>query len=229
MYCPQCGTELPEGSKFCPKCGTATNFSTVPSKQATVETHENSKGALPANQDSAPMPSEEVRCPKCGASGCVPQYKQNVSGGGYGCLQGGLGALILGPFGLLCGLCGRSTTTTNTLMWVCPKCGHEFVSRKNLFESLIILLWSCSVFIIGIAFVLGAAIKYGLDSALSLILLILGGCSGFLVWVIYQGLHNYSGTASKELLTEQEKKTVNTHILIAGCIAAAAFVFSLLA
>lgn len=91
MYCTKCGAELPQGSKFCPKCGTATDFSTVPSKETTLETHENSNAVPPVSQTNTSMPSNGVRCPKCGASGCTPHYKQNISGGGYGCLQGGLG------------------------------------------------------------------------------------------------------------------------------------------
>lgn len=231
MYCTKCGAELPQGSKFCPKCGTATDFSTVPSKETTLETHENSNAVPPVSQTNTSMPSNGVRCPKCGASGCTPHYKQNISGGGYGCLQGGLGALILGPFGLLCGLCGRSTTTTNTLVWVCPKCGHEFVSRKNLFESIIMSLWLCSASNIVIAFVLGAAIggdRFIINYVLWPVLLVLGGCSGCLIWMIFQIPHNYNGATFRELLTEQEKRTVSIHILIAVGITVAAFAFPML-
>ena len=133
MYCSKCGKELPEGSQFCPNCGNSVNAPAVPPQSQDLNGHGQEipspeRTGTPAEPQSSapPVPNEEVKCPKCGAAGCTPQYKQNVSGGGYGCCSGGLGALVLGPLGLLCGACGRSTKTTNTLVWICPKCGHEF-------------------------------------------------------------------------------------------------------
>ena len=168
MYCTKCGAELPQGSKFCPKCGTATDFSTVSSKQTTLETHENSKAVPPVNQDSTLTTRGEVRCPKCGASGCTPHYKQNISGGGYGCLQGGLGALIAGPFGLLCGFCGRSVKTSNTLVWVCPKCGNEFRSREETYKGLKRLFsFVCGMIIIE-SLLMGIALSMATDGAKNL-------------------------------------------------------------
>ena len=102
-----------------------------PQSQASNTYNQDTPSSEPQNTSSAP--NEEIKCPKCGAVGCTPQYKQSVSGGGYGCCSGGLGALVLGPLGLLCGACGRSVKTKNTLVWICPKCGHEFkpMSKKN--------------------------------------------------------------------------------------------------
>lgn len=133
MYCLKCGKELPEGSQFCPSCGNRVSPPETPPQTQDLTGRDQDiplagqQSTPPESQQSPPpMPNEEIKCPKCGATGCTPQYKQNVSGGGYGCCSGGLGALILGPLGLLCGACGRSTKTTNTLVWICPKCGHEF-------------------------------------------------------------------------------------------------------
>ena len=141
MYCPKCGKELPEGAQFCPNCGNSVSPSEVPSQSPNLSGYEQDiplseqpNTPLEPPLSTPPVPNEEIKCPQCGAVGCVPQYKQNVSGGGYGCCSGGLGALILGPLGLLCGLCGRSTKTTNNLVWICPKCGHEFraVDKENV-------------------------------------------------------------------------------------------------
>jgi len=141
MYCIKCGKELPEGAQFCPHCG---NSVSPPIEPPPLQTASGPNQDIPSTEQQTtltappkvtptapqqtvpPVPNEEIKCPKCGAVGCVPQYKQNVSGGGYGCCQGVLGSLILGPLGLLCGACGRSVKTTNNLVWICPKCGHEF-------------------------------------------------------------------------------------------------------
>lgn len=131
MYCPNCGKELPEGSNFCPNCGNSINS---PTAQPQTISSSDQDIPSPEQQNTPLVPDEKVICPKCGATGCTPQYKQNISGGGYGCLQGGLGALILGPFGLLCGLCGRSVKTTNNVVWLCPKCGHEFRPAPHVYE-----------------------------------------------------------------------------------------------
>lgn len=232
MYCPKCGIELPEGSKFCPKCGAATDFSTVPSNQNTLETHENND-VQPVNQASASMHSEEIRCPKCGASGCVPQYQQNVSGGGYGCLQGGLGALILGPFGLLCGLSGRSVKSTNTLVWVCPKCGNVFRARKDILggmfagflaADLCAALWS---YFAGVAAVrIVETTDVAVLSTFLFISVIFGSCIAFFLWTAWTTPKtNYSMTL-QEFLTEQEKQQLRNMMIISAVIIFVVFIIS---
>lgn len=229
MYCPKCGTELPEGSKFCPKCGNRVEFDKANPQIAPSEPPQQTV-VSPAPQ--APKISDEgICCPRCGATGCTPQYRTNVSGGGYGCLQGGLGALILGPFGLLCGLCGRSTTTTNTLVWICPKCGNEFVQKKDLIESLIGLLWMTSASNMAIACVLGAAIggdRFIINYVLTPVLLVCGVCSICLIWIILQIPRHYNGGTFKTLLTYWESQRIKKHIFIAVGITFAVFVLSIL-
>lgn len=127
MYCIHCGKEIGDDSIFCPNCGI--KIGTEPTSSA--ENQENNSNALLNNNTS-----NKLRCPQCGSNKCTPLNQQNVSskGGGYGCLSGGLGFLLLGPFGLLCGLCGRSahTSTTNTVVWVCSQCGTTFRSEVDL-------------------------------------------------------------------------------------------------
>lgn len=40
---------------------------------------------------------------------------------------------LLGPFGLLCGMCGigSKVTVTNELWWTCVKCGKQHISLKD--------------------------------------------------------------------------------------------------
>lgn len=156
MYCSKCGKELPEGAQFCPNCGNSISPPTAPSSlQVENSPDQDSPATQPPSappapqQTEPPVPNEEIKCPKCGASGCMPQYKQDVSGGGYGCCQGVLGSLILGPLGLLCGTCGKSVKTTNNLVWICPKCGYEFhvshaPSKKDMKTRYMMGCWAMS-------------------------------------------------------------------------------------
>lgn len=166
MYCPKCGKELPEGAQFCPNCGNSVNTPTVPPEAQDASGHdqdilstEQQTTTPEPQQVTPPVSNEEVKCPKCGASGCVPQYKQNVSGGGYGCCQGVLGSLILGPLGLLCGMCGQSVKTTNNLVWICPKCGHEFqvITKESVAVNLNGLVISVEMLIAGLIMLLATS------------------------------------------------------------------------
>lgn len=62
-------------------------------------------------------------CPRCGSDNI--QVVNEVKTEGFGFIEGCLGYLILGPFGLLCGLCGMGETKNNILR-VCANCGAKF-------------------------------------------------------------------------------------------------------
>lgn len=67
-----------------------------------------------------------MRCPKCGKQNChyVATSKTKVTGfsGGNACC----GFLLMGPMGLLCGMCGMGSETTNNEYWICNDCGQKF-------------------------------------------------------------------------------------------------------
>lgn len=162
MFCPKCGKQLPDGAKFCSGCGSVLDAPrTGPQKPA---------GQKPAWQDIAKRSSEKLRkpakpkpasggsapqgskgllgmedgvCPDCGSHDCEVQLQQNTttSGSSYNCLGGACGAILAGPFGLLCGLCGagKKTTTTNQSVWLCKKCGNQFPTRKDKANRFIIV------------------------------------------------------------------------------------------
>jgi DNA-directed RNA polymerase subunit RPC12/RpoP len=66
-------------------------------------------------------------CPWCGSENVQVLAELNSKTKGYGCCKGGLGYILFGPIGFVCGLCGmgEEETTTNVL-WVCSNCGHKF-------------------------------------------------------------------------------------------------------
>lgn len=81
-----------------------------------------------------------MKCPKCGSTNCHMTISNNTKvhtrSHGYGFLSGCCGWLIMGPVGLLCGLCGsrRSHSWTETKQkeyWVCQECGAKFTASES--------------------------------------------------------------------------------------------------
>lgn len=77
----------------------------------------------------------DVVCPFCGEENCQPMQKSitEVKQKGYGWGSGCCGMLLLGPFGLLCGLCrtGSKVKTTSELWWTCMKCGKQHLALAD--------------------------------------------------------------------------------------------------
>ena len=63
-----------------------------------------------------------MKCPKCGADNA--QFISNTTGGGISTTRSCCGYIVFGPIGLLCGACGKGTTTKE--FWICNSCGHRF-------------------------------------------------------------------------------------------------------
>ena len=67
-------------------------------------------------------------CPKCGSENVTVVSEVQSKIKGYGCCKGGLGAILFGPIGWLCGLCGMGEgKTTTRILRVCKSCGHKFI------------------------------------------------------------------------------------------------------
>ena len=65
-------------------------------------------------------------CPHCGNEECSLISETHTSGKDFSFGKGCLGALILGPLGILCGACGSGKTTSTNTYWVCHSCGHKW-------------------------------------------------------------------------------------------------------
>ena len=138
-YCKNCGQKLEEGSLFCSKCGQ--NIATV-SENTGIDTKEVSYTATPSTTKN------KFHCPKCKGTHLQTQtqtdFSQNidVSQKGYSGGKGCLGYMMLGPLGLLCGLCGQKqevkaeTSQTSKSYWVCSDCGHKFRHIDELVSEL---------------------------------------------------------------------------------------------
>jgi hypothetical protein len=68
---------------------------------------------------TAPSAPSGPVCPKCGAASISGQKE------GFGLKKGCCGTILLGPIGLLCGMCGA-----NKVKVVCLSCGNEWVPGR---------------------------------------------------------------------------------------------------
>ena len=69
-----------------------------------------------------------MRCPKCGSSNI--QFIVNNQSTGPSFLWGCCGSILLGPFGILCSLCGVSNSHEE--YWICNDCGKKFDKENSL-------------------------------------------------------------------------------------------------
>lgn len=148
MFCMYCGTKNEEGYVFCKTCGkklmvvpeeTKTEEVKTPSAEVAKPTESSGdkdrsyKYAMYNNMSDS---SSGIRCPKCrdedGNCRAINKTTTTTTGSSYNAGGGCCGLVFLGPFGLLCGLCGsgQKTTTQNQTWWVCQKCGYEFPSKS---------------------------------------------------------------------------------------------------
>lgn len=152
MFCQECGKNIPDDAKFCPGCGRAAAPQAAPAGTGTQnEAYKTqaSANASTASAGTAPLLARDGVCPGCGSHECEVQVQQNVtsSGSSYGCCSGLIGWLLLGPFGLLCGLCGagKNIATTHKSVWVCKKCGKQFPTRNDMFRNFTTGLGFCFI------------------------------------------------------------------------------------
>lgn len=67
-----------------------------------------------------------MRCRNCGHDGCTIINEINTTGKDFSAGKGICGAILLGPLGILCGLCGKGKQTNSTHYWICSNCGYKF-------------------------------------------------------------------------------------------------------
>lgn len=163
------------------------------------------------------MESKKCYCPKCGSENLQTVVKTNVQtqGKNYSASQGCCGALMLGPFGLLCGTCGQGqqTTTTNTSMFACNDCGHEFKKREDLVKAVEtaekaknIMIPVAGIFCV-ILFIISACVIPDSDALglLFFVYLITFGVSASLGYYIYKKAFENAEAELQEYDRQQEK------------------------
>ena len=130
MKCRICGADNTEGAKFCHNCGTA-----LSDVQVSAEPRRGSNGNPAGGPKNAGHERNDTICPFCQAADCQPMQKSTteIKNQGYKWGSGCCGMLLLGPFGLLCGLCGTGSKikTENELWWTCMKCGKQHLALAD--------------------------------------------------------------------------------------------------
>lgn len=72
-----------------------------------------------------------MKCPKCGGENCQYITSTETNSTGFGFLDACCGVILLGPVGILCGLCGREVKSTTKEYWICNSCGSKFNTDKE--------------------------------------------------------------------------------------------------
>lgn len=68
-----------------------------------------------------------MKCPNCGSEHV--QFATHTKTKSFSFLDSCCGAIMLGPLGILCGLCGASSHTKE--FWICHNCGYRFSTEKG--------------------------------------------------------------------------------------------------
>lgn len=128
-YCVKCGSMLQNGA--CPRCGGSSgtlrnNMNNTNGMYGISNSSKSYRSTIPANISPNQL-NYAMHCPRCGNKNLqmVTQQDTHSNGKNYSGGKGCLGLVLLGPLGLLCGMCGngKQIYTTNSISWVCTNCG----------------------------------------------------------------------------------------------------------
>jgi ribosomal protein L40E len=132
--CKNCGASNTADAKFCHQCGQELSSKAEDPEQKSDDDLGKDALAFGAGllDESAAKTRNDTVCPFCGEPACHPLQKNEttVTNKSYGWGSGCCGMLLLGPFGLLCGLCGKGSKveSKSELWWVCKKCGKAHIA-----------------------------------------------------------------------------------------------------
>lgn len=236
MNCSKCGAENSESAKFCYSCGSKLlkennedvyqNFSTQQSADGeNISTggdfkklYAELKSELEEGINQKPHEQNDTVCPFCKEPDCTPLQKSTteVSSKGYKWGSGCCGMFLLGPFGLLCGLCGTGSAAkvTDELWWTCKKCGKQHIALEDALKK-----WETAVdgligsgISAGSAFLIIRWLELGLLSFFGAILTVFVPALG--IYSIHSEISEELGQPLLNYLTpEQKKDTIQTFMV----------------
>lgn len=230
MFCVHCGKEIPNDATFCVYCGKKVFqkdenevVSTGEDKDANMGKNTSFASSVEGLCEAFSAGKEllnveagqrnDTICPFCKLQNCQPLQKSTteVKHRGYGWGSGCCGLLLLGPFGLLCGMCGMGSEvkTTSELWWVCQSCGKQHISLESALKK-----WDATIakmpgggVAIGILFLIFKWLDLGLISFFVEAVSLLGPAVG--LYSIHQEISEELGeTLILYLSPEQKKRSV---------------------
>lgn len=127
MFCRYCGKEIPDAASFCTYCGRSQTVEKINIQDSKLEEqkkvcYDNIKDDTQEKAVSEKNRGKSIKCPKCGSNNI--QFATRTHGSLFSTSDSCCGFLLLGPLGLLCGLCGSDVSTDE--FWVCRDCGKKF-------------------------------------------------------------------------------------------------------
>lgn len=164
-YCRKCGGEINSDSQYCPKCGNPVNNEQSVRNENSFENNDTEESIwtllveflklviellkeagihIISIIDRAiqiePNKPKDSKCPYCDSDDTFPIAKSEVEvkNRGYSLGNGCCGMCLLGPFGLLCGLCGSGSEVNSKTItwWGCKNCGKHHLSQHDAIEML---------------------------------------------------------------------------------------------
>lgn len=233
MKCTKCGVENPEGAKFCRSCGNnlLDPGKTEPQRETSVgekfkkvsseskKFGAELKNAFEEDINRAAREKNDTVCPFCQESDCTPMQKSTteINSKGYQWGTGCCGMFLLGPFGLLCGLCGTGTKTkvTNELWWTCKKCGKQHIALDDAlkkWETVVSGLLGSGV-TAGIAFAIIKWLELGFISFVGAVVTLLVPAFG--IYSVHKNISEELGELLIDYLTPEQKKEAIRNLVIA--------------
>ncbi len=67
-----------------------------------------------------------MKCPNCGSENCHFVSTTETRSKGFSLGNACCGSLLMGPVGIVCGLCGASSSSHTKEYWICNSCGSRF-------------------------------------------------------------------------------------------------------
>ena len=226
--CKNCGASNTADAKFCHQCGQELSSKAEDPEQKSDDDLGKDALAFGAGllDESAAKTRNDTVCPFCGEPACHPLQKNEttVTNKSYGWGSGCCGMILLGPFGLLCGLCGKGSKveSKSELWWVCKKCGKAHIALVDALKK-----WE-----IATDGIYGSAVAAAIVLIVAKYLFSFGILAYIMAAVPALGLATVHSEISKELgeplinfLTPEQKKDCLSSIAIATVIVIALGLF----
>lgn len=120
LFCWKCGKGNQSASEYCEHCGAS--LKSLKDEKEVREVQVIKEVEIVKEHPREDTAEDKVRCPKCGST--QVQFVNETQVKGYSTSEGCCGLILLGPLGLLCGLCG--TGGKSQVKRMCLKCGNKF-------------------------------------------------------------------------------------------------------